>query len=168
MAYNTKNIIRDASGAPIPQFYNPTSDAYQPLTGADLGGGRYGYDNLAWGKTAGGLYVPVKVADDGAVLTQLTGSYATIDSAPVVGAKTVSTTAAELFAGASRLVGRYTMIVYNESSVPVYWGPSGVTTSTGFPLLPQDSVVFQFNPSVATAIYFIAGSNAAVRVVELA
>jgi len=76
VAYNTKNIIRDASGAPVPQFYNPTSDAYQPLTGVDLGGGRYGYDNLAWGKTAGGLYVPLKVANDGTVLTQLTGSYA--------------------------------------------------------------------------------------------
>lgn len=99
---------------------------------------------------------------------QLTGSYATIDSAPVVGVKTVSTTAAELFAGASRLAGRYAMIVYNESSVPVYWGPSGVTTTNGFPLLPQDSVVFQFNPTVATAIYFIASSSASVRVVELA
>lgn len=99
---------------------------------------------------------------------QLTGSYATIDSAPVVGVKTVSTTAAELFAGVSRFANRYAMIVYNESSIPVYWGPAGVTTTTGFTLLPQDSVVFQFNPSVATAIYFIAGSNAAVRVVELA
>lgn len=78
MAYNTKNIIRDASGAPIPQFYNPAADAYQSLTGVDLGGGRYGYDGLIWGKTAGGLYVPAKVADDGTMLTQLTGSYATI------------------------------------------------------------------------------------------
>lgn len=73
MAYNTKNIIRDASGAPIPQFYNPTPDAYQPLTGVDLGGGRYGYDSLIWGKTAGGLYIPVKVADDGTINAQLTG-----------------------------------------------------------------------------------------------
>lgn len=103
-----------------------------------------------------------------ALRTELTGSYATIDSAPVVGVKTVTTTAAELFAGASRLANRYAMIVYNESSVPVYWGPSGVTTSSGFPLLPQDSVVFQFSPSVVTAIYFIAASNVAVRVVELA
>lgn len=99
---------------------------------------------------------------------QLTGSYATIDSNPVVSRKTVSTTAAEIFAGVSRLANRYAMIVYNESSVPVYWGPPGVTTSTGFPLLPQDSIVFQFNPSAATAIYFIAASSAAVRVVELA
>ena len=79
---------------------------------------------------------------------QLTGSYATIDSAPVVGVKTVSTTAAELFAGVSRFANRYAMIVYNESSIPVYWGPAGVTTTTGFTLLPQDSVVFQFNPSL--------------------
>jgi len=99
---------------------------------------------------------------------QLTGSNATIDSAPVVGTKTVTTTAAELFAGASRLANRYAMIVYNESSVPVYWGPSGVTTSNGFPLLPQDSIVFQFNPTVATAIYFIAANTATIRVVELA
>lgn len=108
------------------------------------------------------------ITEDGNVKSQLMGSNATIDSAPVVGTKTVTTTAAELFAGASRLANRYAMIVYNESSVPVYWGSSGVTAATGFPLLPQDSVVFQFNPSVATAIYFIAGSNAAVRVVELA
>ena len=100
---------------------------------------------------------------------QLTGSYATIDSAPVVGVKTVTTTAAELFARASRLANRYVMIVYNESSVPVDWGPPGVTTPSGFPLLPQDSAVFQFSPSTATAIYFIASSGASVmRVVELA
>ena len=33
MAYNTKNIIRDASGAPIPQLFNPAADEYQPLEG---------------------------------------------------------------------------------------------------------------------------------------
>lgn len=110
----------------------------------------------------------LKTATDGTVLTQLTGSYATIKSAPVVGAKTITTTAAEIFAGASRLTNRYAMIVYNESSVPIYWGPSSVTTSNGFTLLPQDSIVFQFNPAVATAVYFVANSNATVRVVELA
>ena len=38
MAYNTKNIIRDASGAPIPQLFNPAADEYQPLEGT---GGAY-------------------------------------------------------------------------------------------------------------------------------
>jgi len=99
---------------------------------------------------------------------QLTGSFATIRSAPVVGAKTVSTTAAELFAGASRLSWRYEMIVYNESSVPVYWGPSSVTTTNGFTLLPGDSIGFLFDKNVGTPIYFVSSTNAPVRVVELA
>jgi len=100
---------------------------------------------------------------------KISGSFATISSAPVTGAKTVTTTAAEIFAGASRLANRYAMIVYNDGTTPVYWsGSSSVTTSTGFPLLPGDAVTFQFNPSVATPIYFIGTDDTAVRVVELA
>ena len=34
MAYNTKNIVRDAAGAPVPQYYNSATDAYEPLQGA--------------------------------------------------------------------------------------------------------------------------------------
>ena len=74
MSYNLKSIKRDLQGSPIPQFFNPTADDFQPLTGVALGGGRYASDVLGWGKTAGGLYVPLKVADDGTLLTQLTGS----------------------------------------------------------------------------------------------
>ena len=103
-------------------------------------------------------YLPVKLA----------GSFARIRNAPVVGVKTVTSTAAELFAGASRLANRYLMAVYNDSTLIVYWGPSGVTTSTGYPLLPQDSIVFEFDPNTATAIYFIASANASVRVEEQA
>lgn len=75
MAYNTKNILRsgDASPIPIPQFYNPTEDAFNPLTGANLGSGRYGADGVMWGKTAGGVYIPVQVNANGEVLTQLSG-----------------------------------------------------------------------------------------------
>lgn len=103
------------------------------------------------------------------VFANITNSFTAIHQAPVVGVKTVSTTAAELFAGStSRLANRYLMAVFNESSNTVYWGPSGVTTATGFTLLPQDSVVFQFDPTADTAIYFIAGADSSVRVVELA
>lgn len=91
-----------------------------------------------------------------------------IAAAPVVGAKTISTSAAELFAGASRLANRISMTVYNESTTTVYFGPAGVTTATGFPLLPGDSVTFQFRPSTATAIYGIGAASSAVRVVEFA
>lgn len=90
-----------------------------------------------------------------------------IESAPVTGAKTVTTVAAAMFAGASRKTGRYQMIVYNESADTVYWGGSGVTTANGIPLLAGDSVVFNFTTASTTDIYFIAANNLSVRVVEL-
>lgn len=206
MAYNTKAIKVDINAKPVPQYFNPTLDDYEPLYG-DKGAMRVllydangnplltepnpGYIRAADGAIAAlgakadaavtdptlsaseiallkGLLKQLQGGGTGALPVSLNGSFAAIKSAPVVGAKTVSTTAAELFAGASRLANRYAMVVYNEASIPVYWGPSGVTTANGFVLLPQDSIVFQFSPSVATAVYFVASSSAAVRVVELA
>jgi len=139
MPYNTKGLLTDTVAKPIPQYFNPTADNYEPL---------YGRNGANW--------------------VEIRNRYDAIKSAPVVGVKTVTTTAAEIFAGASRLANRYAMAVYNEGSQPVYWGGSSVTTSNGFPLLPQDSIVFSFDPNVATAIYMIAASNTPVRVVELA
>lgn len=100
--------------------------------------------------------------------TKAVDSTFAVKSAPVCGAKTVSSSAAEIFAGASRLASRYTMSVYNDSNNTIYWGPSGVTTATGFPILPGDSLTLQFSPVAATAIYMIASASSAVRVVELA
>jgi len=75
MAHDTKTLLRDGSGiTPVPQFFNPTADDFRPLTGVDLGNGRYGADGLIWGKTSGGVYVPVKCNADGAVVTELSGS----------------------------------------------------------------------------------------------
>jgi len=96
------------------------------------------------------------------------GSFATIKSAPVNGVKTISTTAAEIFAGASRLASRYQMVVYNDSSNIIYWGAAGVTTATGFPLMPGDSVAFTFDTTIATPIYMVSSAPSSVRVGELA
>ncbi len=90
-----------------------------------------------------------------------------IEAPLTAGVKTVSTVAAAMFAGSARKQRRYQMIVYNESDATVYYGASNVTTSTGMPLLSGDSVTFQFNPIVPVDIYFIAGGNKNVRVVEL-
>lgn len=95
-------------------------------------------------------------------------SWNSIKVAPVTNVKTVTTTATALFAGASQLASRYNMTVYNESGNTVYFGQSGVTTATGFPLLAGDTVSFNFDISVATAIYFIGTTSSNVRVVELA
>jgi hypothetical protein len=99
---------------------------------------------------------------------QLSGSFASIKSAPVAGAKTVTTTAAELFAGASRLANRYALLINNESGLPIYVGPAGVTTASGYPIQPGDSLALTLSPTVATAIYAISTGSAAVRVLEVA
>lgn len=36
MSYNSKSLITDSTGVnPVPQYYNPSSDAYEPLEGQD-------------------------------------------------------------------------------------------------------------------------------------
>jgi hypothetical protein len=35
MAYNTKAIVKDVNGKPIPQYYNPETDQYEVLQGHD-------------------------------------------------------------------------------------------------------------------------------------
>ena len=83
------------------------------------------------------------------------------------GQRTVSTTAAAIFAGASRLKDRFQMTVFNESDTTVYYGDSSVTVGTGFPLLSGDSATFYFFSHVPYDVYFIASASKAVRVVEV-
>lgn len=91
-----------------------------------------------------------------------------IKSAPVNGAKTVTTTAAEVFAGAARLSARYLMLIYNDGTTPIYRGGSGVTAATGFPIQPGDVAVLKFDPAVATPIYLIGTVSTSIRVEEWA
>lgn len=91
-----------------------------------------------------------------------------IKSAPVTGVKTVTTTAADVFAGASKLASRYTMVIQNKGTVPIYWGGSTVTVSNGIEILPGDVYRFTFDPTVVTAIYCISAADCEIRVVELA
>jgi len=35
MAYNNKEVLKDVNGNTIPQYYNPTTDSYEPLEGKD-------------------------------------------------------------------------------------------------------------------------------------
>lgn len=35
MAYNTKGIITDLAGKPVPQYFNPVTDRYEPIFGRD-------------------------------------------------------------------------------------------------------------------------------------
>jgi len=49
------------NGMPIPQSYNPQAEDWESYIG------------VSWGKTAGGLYVPVAVTDEGHVKVQQSG-----------------------------------------------------------------------------------------------
>ena len=82
------------------------------------------------------------------------------------GQKTVTNLAASLVSGASVLPRRTGMTVYNESDATVYYGASTVTVANGMPLLSGDSVSFLLNSAIDLAVYFIAGANKSVRVVE--
>lgn len=35
MAYNTKSIIKDVNGKPVPQYWNPETDQYEVITSKD-------------------------------------------------------------------------------------------------------------------------------------
>lgn len=109
-----------------------------------------------------------KVEADQPLPVSLYGNNATIKSAPVTGAKTITATAAEIFAGASRLANRYQMTIQNVGTLIIYIGAAGVTAANGFPLLPGDSITLNFKADVATPIYAISTGSNAVRVVELA
>jgi|LSQX01.1.fsa_nt_gb hypothetical protein len=113
--------------------------------------------------------LPVSINNSNTTLpVSINGNNATIKSAPVTGAKTITTTAAEIFAGASRLANRYQMTIQNVGTLIIYIGAAGVTADNGFPLLPGDSITLSFKPDVATPIYAISTGSCAVRVVELA
>jgi hypothetical protein len=92
-----------------------------------------------------------------------------ITSAPAVGVKTVTATAAEIFAGASAKANRRKLILKNEDSVLRFRvGPSSVTQQNGFPVEPGAIIEFQFDPAVAVPIYAISeGANLNVAVMEI-
>lgn len=87
---------------------------------------------------------------------------------PVTGTKTITATAAEVFAGASVLANRSRLVVKNEDPVlRIRVGRSTVTQQTGFPVEPGATVVFKFDPGVAVSIFAISeGASVPVSVWE--
>lgn len=88
----------------------------------------------------------------------------TIKEAIVSAGLTVGTTAIEIRAGASRLINRKGLMLFNNSTQTLFWGASGVTTSTGVPLARGESV----NISVENVAIFVVGSQAGqnARIIE--
>ena len=116
-----------------------------------------------------GDVVTLQMSPQGGAYVEVTRSIETTNSAPVVGVKTVTATAAEVFAGASAKANRRKLLIKNESNTLRFRvGPSSLTQQNGFPVEPGASVEFQFDPATAVAIYAIAeGASLEVAVMEL-
>lgn len=87
----------------------------------------------------------------------------------ITGVKTVTATAAEVFAGSSRLAYRRKMLIKNEDGVlRVRIGNSAVTEFNGFPLEPGASIEIEFDPeSSAIPIYALSeGAEIKISVIE--
>lgn len=72
------------------------------------------------------------------------------------GIVTVGTTAVEAKVGGSALSGREILVIYNNSNSTIYYGPSGVTTSTGVPLQKNQFVSMPVGNGIG--VFLIAGS----------
>lgn len=83
-------------------------------------------------------------------------------------ALTVGTTPVEVKAGATPLAGRTEVLVFNISSVDVFWGFSNtVTTGNGMPIPAGSLAIFRINPGRNIQIWLVATAEAEVRLVEL-
>lgn len=84
-----------------------------------------------------------------------------IQSAPITGVKTVTSTPAEVFAGATAKAGRTKMMIRNESDMlRIRIGGSNVTQKNGFPMEPGATVELSFHPDIAVAIYAVSEGTA--------
>lgn len=64
------------------------------------------------------------------------------ESSYLTGTVSVSTTEVEAKVGSSRLDRRQSIILYNKGANTVYYGPTGVTSTTGIPLFKFQTLKF--------------------------
>ena len=110
----------------------------------------------------------INVDENGNVKVQLSGTKV-VESAPVTGIKTVTSTVAEVFAGSSRKANRSKLVIRNlHQSIPIRIGGSGITDTIGQSLEPGASVEIDFSPSTAVPIYAVStAGNVSVEALEV-
>ena len=93
----------------------------------------------------------------------------TVTTNPVIGVKSVTATAAAIFAGASVLANRKKMILRNEDpAIRCRVGPSTVSQQSGFPIEPGGVLEITFDPVTAISIFAISeGASIQMAVMEL-
>jgi hypothetical protein len=105
---------------------------------------------------------------DGTQKVTLSGTKV-VESAPVTGIKTVTSTVAEVFAGSSRKANRSKLVIRNlHQAVAIRIGGSGITDTIGQSLEPGASVEIDFSPSTTVSIYAVStAGNVSVEVLEV-
>ena len=79
--------------------------------------------------------------------------------------KTVTTSSEVLLAvSTSNLVSRETLIIYNQGTNNIFIGPSGVTTSTGLKIVPQQMMTL--NAGEQVRVYAITDTGSTTVVVQ--
>lgn len=79
-------------------------------------------------------------------------------------ANEVSVTTSATAIPTTAATGRVSLCIFNNGAVPIYIGPSGVTTSTGFPLSPGAAWCDDVGQQVVYGI--VASGTAAARYLE--
>lgn len=89
-----------------------------------------------------------------------------LNTSAAYGALTVSTSPVEARVGSSRLANRKSLIIFNNSTVTLYWGfDTGVNANNGMPLLANSYVTISVGQDIP--VYLIASSGSRnVRIVE--
>jgi hypothetical protein len=60
------------------------------------------------------------------------------------------------------------LVIMNNSSSPIYLGANlSVNETNGFPILPNDVVVFSFIPGVSDLVLYLYGQGQEIRVLEV-
>lgn len=80
------------------------------------------------------------------------------------GSLSVTTTQVEAKVGASPLVSRQEVIVFNIGPQTIYYGPSGVSSSTGIPLLKNQFVSLALGPNIS--IFLLTSSSTSTVIVQ--
>ena len=176
MAHTDKEMLRDFNGVVIPtQFYNPSTGEFEldssiSATATSIGTTSDTDANTTVIGRLQKLITDLAALADSKKLSDIVtslGYLSGISAAGAVGTLTATTTATAAIAGVSALAARKGLEILNNSANIVYWGyTDSVTTADGIPINPGIAKQFQFNPSVATPIYVIAGSDSDLYIHE--
>lgn len=85
-----------------------------------------------------------------------------VNDSYVQGTVSVTTSQIEAKVGGSRLDKRQILRIYNSSNNTIYFGPSGVTTSTGEPIEKNNWVNIPAGDQIAVFLIAATGTNSVI------